>query len=990
MRKRNQQILLAILMSCMVCFAALDSYAQPANDLCSAVTPTSFAFTWANCNQSFVGTTIGATQTYSNFCAITSDAPDVWYGILGTGGFITIRLIPSNGVPCQFFPGWDTKLHVFRGSCTGLICVTANDDACLLWSEVTWNSSFNTIYFIKVSGVSGSTGTFRIEAENGHTNINCANAITVTAGTATAKGSTRCSSYSGQAACSPAPASSAPDHWYRYVGTGNNAIVTTCTNPTYPTKLSVYEGSCGSLTCITGNAGFCGNGSAVQFCTRLGTSYYISVSGTGTATGAYTLNIVDDAQNPIISNCPSDIVIGLDPDSCEKAITWTPPTITDDCSVPPQLVTSSSSNPGDKFSVGTTIVSYTADDEAGNSAICEFDITVEDNQKPVIGKCLNDIALVADNNCGALLPDFSGIALEVAHSVNDFSGNQGEKGWRYGSFGSTPGDWVNFAELPNFNTIPIDDRWEGTQSFSTPFIDAFGAHPGVDNFDFAVRRWTSNYTGDVRIVGEYNDRNCSSTDGVNIRILLNGSQIFYDPNVTSSLTSYQVDTPIMEGDILDFIVDPRFNTGCDDTYFTAVVFPNYDIQGSDNCPNFTVLQVPASNTVVQDSLDVDIILEDVAGNRDTCEFKVRAIPSTTLSDGGTAQCIVLDGETRNFYDIDGDLILTVEDDPAPGLLSITDVELTIDVSVQTILDSEGDPQPYLQRHWNVSPIIPGPATVRFYFSENEIDDLVNHPASVGKYNMTLGGILSNVCLTKYPNGLGPGGVGGSLIPNSDITFTGPDANGIYSMEFNVTTFSDFYCHPCNRDAPFAALPIELIEFTATAAEHEIQLDWSTALEVENMGFEIQRSTNGESFVQIGWKDGFGNSVEQRDYEFIDEDIINNIQYYYRLKQLDFNGKFEYSPIRSATVISKESIQLSDFIPNPTIEKSRLEIISSTEQQIQLDLYDYMGNKVSSEHINLIRGANIIQLNLEILQSGTYLAVVRTPKEAFSKRLVIAK
>lgn len=91
------------------------------------------------------------------------------------------------------------------------------------------------------------------------------------------------------------------------------------------------------------------------------------------------------------------------------------------------------------------------------------------------------------------------------------------------------------------------------------------------------------------------------------------------------------------------------------------------------------------------------------------------------------------------------------------------------------------------------------------------------------------------------------------------------------------------------------LPVELVYFKAKRQDEKIIINWQTANEINNEGFEIQRSQNGLDFEKIGWVDGFGNSFEQNNYQFIDEEKTIGLTHY-RLKQIDFDGQFELSNI----------------------------------------------------------------------------------------------
>ena len=127
---------------------------------------------------------------------------------------------------------------------------------------------------------------------------------------------------------------------------------------------------------------------------------------TATATtGAGTIQVGDD-QDPVISNCPSDLTVSS-VGSCTATVNWTAPTATDNCSTP---VVTASHNPGDIFPAGTTVVTYTATDAAGNTATCTFNVTVEDDVDPVIVDCQGDTTLtITAVNCEIALPDYTAL-----------------------------------------------------------------------------------------------------------------------------------------------------------------------------------------------------------------------------------------------------------------------------------------------------------------------------------------------------------------------------------------------------------------------------------------------------------------------------------------------------------------------------------------------------------------------------------------------------
>jgi hypothetical protein len=111
----------------------------------------------------------------------------------------------------------------------------------------------------------------------------------------------------------------------------------------------------------------------------------------------------------------------------------------------------------------------------------------------------------------------------------------------------------------------------------------------------------------------------------------------------------------------------------------------------------------------------------------------------------------------------------------------------------------------------------------------------------------------------------------------------------------------------------SALPVELLEFKATLVNNIVELNWTTVTEINNEKFEIERSINGTDFTKIGEKQGANNSTSTNHYKYSDEYLPNSDIVYYRLKQIDFDGKFEYSKIVSVFLNQKLIIEYFNLL-----------------------------------------------------------------------------
>ncbi len=195
----------------------------------------------------------------------------------------------------------------------------------------------------------------------------------------------------------------------------------------------------------------------------------------------------------------------------------------------------------------------------------------------------------------------------------------------------------------------------------------------------------------------------------------------------------------------------------------------------------------------------------------------------------------------------------------------------------------------------------------------------------------------------------------------------------------------------NIDVPEAnvlVLPIELMSFTANKREDEVQLNWTTATELNNEKFQIEHSTDGKSFDKIGEIKGSINTISPTDYSFSHGQPTNGYNYY-RLKQVDVNGQYEYSGIVSANIETTYK-DIGSFYPNPSSNGLvNLEYNSRSNSELVLSIYSVSGNFITTKSIPVIKGINDLNINLTDLTNGLYL--IKVDSGAMSKwRKVIIK
>lgn len=226
---------------------------------------------------------------------------------------------------------------------------------------------------------------------------------------------------------------------------------------------------------------------------------------------------------------------------------------------------------------------------------------------------------------------------------------------------------------------------------------------------------------------------------------------------------------------------------------------------------------------------------------------------------------------------------------------------------------------------------------------------------------------------------------GTLTPSDAVlvtpTFSNQSANGYYSYTGNFTGFSQFMLV-----SPNTVLPVSLIKFDAKADKHIINLGWSTSQETNNKGFTVERSTDAASFTAIGWVNGNGTTASESKYSFADNFVQPGITYYYRLRQMDLDGRETFSEVEHAAI---DAAGISVKV-NPVPARDVLNVyISGTSQAASLRLYNAQGQLMKTlDNINTFNSA--YKLKTGDLPSGMYILNVVLPGSTILKKVMIER
>jgi len=257
-------------------------------------------------------------------------------------------------------------------------------------------------------------------------------------------------------------------------------------------------------------------------------------------------------------------------------------------------------------------------------------------------------------------------------------------------------------------------------------------------------------------------------------------------------------------------------------------------------------------------------------------------------------------------------------------------------------------------YWEIDNLVPvsEPIILRFYYNE---DQLATIPEADLKLSFWNGSAWDN-SFTQSVN------LSGNYIEISLPTGQAWGTTALFSME--------------DGGAP---LPVVLSMFDMTVSNRDINLQWSTETEINNKGFSIERRMKTADRQYSAWKEvsfvnGKGNSTSRVDYTYTDKKL-NSGAYQYRLKQIDYNGNYEYhSPANSADMIIGKpgSFDISQNYPNPSNPKSKIDFSMPFDGKVTIKVYDILGKEVASL-INEFKPADFytVEFDGSNISSGTY-------------------
>lgn len=190
------------------------------------------------------------------------------------------------------------------------------------------------------------------------------------------------------------------------------------------------------------------------------------------------------------------------------------------------------------------------------------------------------------------------------------------------------------------------------------------------------------------------------------------------------------------------------------------------------------------------------------------------------------------------------------------------------------------------------------------------------------------------------------------------------------------------------------VPVELTSFTATTIGNKVSLNWSTATEINNWGFEIERRTNDSpEWIRVGYKEGIGTTSQPQSYSFVDDITgINSNTIYYRLKQIDFDGRFTYyGEIEVENTFAPENFVLLQNYPNPFNPSTKISFGIPEKSNVMLKVFNLLGEEVAVLASGVYEaGTYSFDFDASNLPSGVYVYALQTENNIISRKMTLLK
>lgn len=246
------------------------------------------------------------------------------------------------------------------------------------------------------------------------------------------------------------------------------------------------------------------------------------------------------------------------------------------------------------------------------------------------------------------------------------------------------------------------------------------------------------------------------------------------------------------------------------------------------------------------------------------------------------------------------------------------------------------------------------------------------------FHFTLPGNTCVAGLRLYINDVDPN--------SSQAGMNGGDfTNTIFAIVSGVPEGYEAYTNNYNNGGTScSALPLDLTLFSVNATLQSIDLLWHSINEANFDHFEVERSVNSLNFIKI--TDVAPSEMRSSAYQYVDNSVIPGRRYFYRLKMVDEDGFYIYSPIES-TIIEKDLLNINSVSPNPTKGKTVLLVNSPSESELTIKLLDFTSNVLETIPFFPVTGLNEVMIDLSKYPVGVYTLSITSNDEKISEKII---
>jgi hypothetical protein len=183
----------------------------------------------------------------------------------------------------------------------------------------------------------------------------------------------------------------------------------------------------------------------------------------------------------------------------------------------------------------------------------------------------------------------------------------------------------------------------------------------------------------------------------------------------------------------------------------------------------------------------------------------------------------------------------------------------------------------------------------------------------------------------------------------------------------------------------------MASFDVTADTRDAVLQWATASETDNAGFEVQHATGEGRFQTVGFVEGAGTTQEPQSYRFRVADLEAGT-HQFRLKQMDLDGSSSLSAVRTVTVSMDRSLVFEPIAPNPVTGTASFSFATREAQPVTVEVYNVLGQRVATLFNGRLSGGQMksVQIDAGDLVSGTYFVRVKGASVNETRRMTVVK